>query len=173
MLILSVFASVLWLAETWLLTKQQRNHLDSWGARLAARTARIRRGSLEDIGQYWRRLHRTGRNLLERMGAKLDGSRAKRVHTFAGHLARTPCSLLRAALRSRCLAWWRYRQARHRSKHEGLHPKRFKAWRWESQMTDFFGEAEAEDPFSNVGWMLQAQERKTWKRTLDSYLSSL
>ena len=39
LLISTVFASALWLSETWLPTKRQREHLTSWGARMASNIA--------------------------------------------------------------------------------------------------------------------------------------
>ena len=166
----TVFSSVLWLAETWVLTKQQREHLDSWGARAASRAGMVQRRLHEDMGQYWRRMHRAGHKWLRRAGGSLDRRRATRLHSFAGHVARTANDLLQTVLHTRCLAWWRFRQARYQSKHDGLHPKRFKVWRWESQLTSFYGEQESEQASDNVGWMLQAQCRDTWKDSLDKYL---
>ena len=131
----AVFSSALWLSETWTLTKQQQKRLKSFGARLAARTCLIRRKDGEDLGQFWRRMHRSGHSLLGSSGGSLERSRATRLHAFAGHMARSQQDLLISVLRVRCLAWWRYRQARHKNKHNGVHPKRFKAWCWESQLT--------------------------------------
>ena len=39
-----------------------------WGARMAARTAQVSRGAAEEIGQFWRRLHKTGHRLLHQLG---------------------------------------------------------------------------------------------------------
>ena len=78
-----------------------------------------------------------------------------------------------AALRTRCLSWWRFRQARYQSRHDGLHPKRFKVWRWESQLTEFYGEVEEKDLYENVGWMLQAQFRDPWKQSLVRFLQDI
>ena len=36
LLIATVFSAVLWLSETWYLTKQQRNLFNSWGAKIMA-----------------------------------------------------------------------------------------------------------------------------------------
>ena len=74
-------------------------------------------------------------------------------------------------LRTRCLSWWRFRQNRYSSRHDGLHPKRFKTWRWESQLTSFFGEVELENCARNAGWMLQAQERENWKERRPFFLA--
>ena len=48
----AVFASLLWLAETWTVTKVQCSKMESWGARLLAQIARVRRGLTEDIGSF-------------------------------------------------------------------------------------------------------------------------
>ena len=106
----TVFSSALWLAETWQLTRQQREHLDSWGARVSARVRGVRHSSAEDIGQFWRRLHRTGHKMLSLTGGGLDSRRASR-HAFAGHVALSVHDVVNKALHTRCLAWWRLRQA--------------------------------------------------------------
>ena len=168
----TVFSSALWLSETWLLTKQQRLRLDSWGARITARVARVARCSEDDVGQHWRHLHRTGHQLLLNLGGGLDWRRASRLHSFAGHCARSTSGLVPVALRTRRLAWWRYRQARYPGRNDGLHPKRFKVWRWESQLSGHYGEEECRDPTNNVGWMLLAQCRDTWRQSLRGFLSS-
>ena len=87
--------------------------------------------------QFWNALHRRGHALIANLGYTLDGLRLSRLHTFAGHLARTSVPDLSMLIRTRCLSWWRREQARYRSKFDGLHPERFKFWRWESQMTAF------------------------------------
>ena len=102
-------------------------------------------------------------------GFNLRGS--TRLHSFAGHVARSSHVLTQTALHTRCLAWWRFRQARYHSKFDGIHPKRFKTWRWESQLTCHYGKAESEDIWSNVGWMQAAQERDSWKTCLDAFLN--
>merc|ERR1712232_609137 len=71
LLVKTVFASAMWLAEAWTPTKTQNNHFDSWGARIAARCFRIRRFPSEEMGQFWRRLHRIGHQRLRRHGGGL------------------------------------------------------------------------------------------------------
>jgi len=51
-----------------------------------------------------------------------------------------------------------------------MHPKHFKAWRWESQVAEYYGESELFKqsngslcPPTAVGWMCAAQQRDTWK----------
>ena len=56
----AVFASVLWLSSTWYMTKALSKRVESWGARMVARVAHIRPRSEEPIGEYWRRMHRSG-----------------------------------------------------------------------------------------------------------------
>ena len=166
----TVFLSALWLCEIWVLTKQQRRHLSSWGARLASRSVLVRRGAAEEAGQYWRRLHRVGHELLRPSGGTLDRRRATRLHSFAGHTARTRVKIVHAALRTRPLSWWRFHQAMYLRKRGGLHPKRFKVWRWESQLTVFYAEIASDDTSGNVGWMAEAQDRDLWKRSLGGFL---
>ena len=104
----TVFSSAFWLAETWQLTRQQREHLDSWGARVSARVRGVRHSSAEDIGQFWRRLHRTGHKMLSLTGGGLggpDSRRASRLHAFAGHVAWSVHDIVNRALHTRCLSW--------------------------------------------------------------------
>ena len=159
----NVFSSALWLSETWVLTKKQQSRLGSWGARMVARVGNLQRGAAEDIGQYWRRLHRFGHSWLRSMGGNLDFRRLCRLHSYAGHLARTSNCFLQSALRTRCLAWWRFRQRRYHSRVDGLHPKRFKVWRWEAQIVHWHGESEVESCNENAGCMQAAQDREAWK----------
>ena len=136
LLISTVFASALWLSETWLPTKQQREHLSSWGARMASSIAGCSSCMATlNVAQFWRTLHRRGHKILADMGTTLDGRRLSRLHSFAGHLARSTVPDLSLLLRTRCLSWWR----------SGLHPKRFKCWRWESQITAFYGQPHLPD----------------------------
>ena len=134
-----VFSSVLWLSETWTPTKCQQSRASSWGARIISRVVGVRRKSDEEAGQYWRRLHREGHRWLRDFGGGVDVRRRRRLHSFAGHAARSSSEPLRLALRTRCLAWWRFKQARFHCKWTGLHPRRFRAWRWEAQLTYFYG----------------------------------
>ena len=167
----TVFAFALWMSETWLPTKQQREHLLSWGARMASSVAGYSSSfATLSAAQFWRALHRRGHTLLANMGNTLDGLRLTRVHTFAGHLARSSVPDLSLLLRTRCLSWWRREQARYRSKFGGLHPKRFKCWRWESQITAFYGEPHLPDDGTDVGWMALAKDKTFWKENLGNFL---
>jgi hypothetical protein len=160
----AVLVSLLWLAETWTVSKVQDKFLNTWGARLMSRVARVRRNDGEDIGQFWRRLHRVGHGWMRSQGGAVSVRRRQQLHRFAGHLARVfDCSTVRAALRTRCLAWWRYRQHRYNSKWDGLHPKRFHCWRWEAQLVEHYGEAETDDAQVDVGWMRRALLRDAWR----------
>ena len=159
----TAMSSALWLCQTWLLTRRQRSHFCSWGARMGAQVARTRRSPTEDIGHYWRRLHRCGHGLLRASGGSLEKRRLLKVHSYAGHLARSTSSPMKLALRTRCLAWWRFEQSNHTNRRTGVHPKRFKTWRWESQLVQHYGESSSRDVFDNVGWMLAAQDRNAWK----------
>ena len=163
----TVFMTVLWLSETWHLTKTQRQKLSSWGARLAGRTMCLRPGPTEERGDFWRRLYRTGHDQLAKMGGGLDARRRRKLHAFAGHAARKNDGLVSKSLRTRCLAWWRHFQQ------HGLirHKKRFNAWRWEAQMADFYGEASSLFVDESVGWMAAAQDRHSWKSKEDAFAS--
>ena len=68
--------------------------------------------------------------------------------------------MLHCALRTRNLDWRRHQLGFS----SGLrHPKRFKAWRWEEQLADFYGEVDSFDVAENAGWLLCAQQRVEWK----------
>ena len=124
----------LWLSERWNPTKATLKRLSSWGARTIALAYGSRKSYEEDAIQFWRRLHRTGHNLCNRLRGSLSKVRAARLHQWAGHLARSQEGILRTALRTRCLAWWRFFQ------HPTLplHSKRFgRPSRWESQLSSF------------------------------------
>ena len=135
-----VFNSALWLAEMWNPTKAQDNLLG------------VKRRESEDIGQFWRSLHSCAPSTI----------RLQKVHRDVGHLARLPSSIVSVALRTSCLAWWRYHQARYVSKWDGLHPKRFNPSRWKSRLALYHGEIEYDDTSQNVGWMLAANDRESW-----------
>ena len=84
-----------------------------------------------------------------------------------GKIERSGPSLL---LRTRCLSWWRREQARYHSKFDGLHPKRFKCWRWESQITAFYGEPHLPDNGSDTVWMAMATDKTFWKDDLGNFV---
>ena len=156
-----VFSSVLWLSECWHPTKAQMSKLNSWAARTVAKALGVKPQSEDEPGDHWKRLHRRGHDFCKRTGKSLGILRRRRVHRWAGHLARTDHHTLSASLKTRCLAWWRFFQ----HPHLPLHPRRFGApSRWESQLEDFYGRAETDDAFNNdVGWMAYAKNRTTWK----------
>ena len=129
-----------------------------------AREVGTKRSPMEDVGGYWRRLHRKGHACLRTVGGSVTKRRRKRLHRYAGHLA----------LRTRSLAWWRFRQRRFVSKHCGLHPKRFSALsRWEAQLTATHGEAETADVELNVGWLALASDRLGWKGREDAFANTV
>ena len=119
------------------------------------------------VGDYWKKLHRTGHKLMRQLTASLDGLRLLSVHRWAGHAARLSTGPVRMALRTRCLAWWRFFQLPHMP----LHPRRFgKPWRWETQLVTFYGETSSDNPLqANAGWMKSAQDRASWKANEQSF----
>jgi len=167
--IATVFSAVLWLSETWHLTKRQRKQFNSWGARIMAQVVGVRPRSDDDVATFWRRMFRTGHGVLDAHGGSLEVRRRRRVHAFAGHLARQPEDLPGVALRTRCMAWWRFFQ-----KTGGqTHPKRFNPWRLEEQLVAHYGEAASVFLDDSVGWMHQAQTRSTWKTSEELFATSL
>ena len=154
----TVFAAALWLSETWYPTKRQRRRLNSWAARIISQVAGVRKTDDEDLGDFWCRMYRTGHNKLAEHGGSSDIRRRKRLHSFAGHLARQS-SLANDALRTRSLSWWRHFQ---KSKLV-FHPRRFAVWRWEAQLVERYGETSQLFVDVLTGWMQTAQVRTTWR----------
>ena len=107
----ALISSVTWLSSTWRLTASQESHLGSWAARTAARIYGVDRKLGEDMGQFWRRLHRAGHQLIRDHDA--DPVRMHRLlaHRLAGHIARlSSASVPHQAMVTRSLAWWRHAQ---------------------------------------------------------------
>ena len=68
------------------------------------------------------------------------------------------------------MQWWRWAQTNHLDKKwTGVHPQRFKVWRWESQVAEIYGDGYAEDMLSNTGWLAAAQSRLSWKEGEKAY----
>ena len=155
----TVLMALLWLSETWYPTKRQRFRLESWCARMVARVCRLKRRQDEELGDYWKRMHRTGRRWLRVCGGGADACRRRRLHGFAGHISRAPLSIAGQALRTRSLAWWRHFQARNLA----THPRRFHPWRWESQLEVVYGRATSIFIDEDVGWMAIAADRAEWR----------
>ena len=164
----TVFATLLWLAETWCPTQKQRRTLSSWGARTIGKIVGVRRHSDEDAIEYWRRLHRVGHSVLQAKHGSVDVLRRGRFHRFAGHLARDPDSPAGIALRTRSLSWWRHFQGSRLL----LHPGNFKAWRWESPLEDYYGSFATPFVDVSVGWMAHAQHRETWRQKEHAFARS-
>ena len=110
-------------------------------------------------GDFWRRMHRVGHGLMRASGGNVDTFRRRRLHSFAGHIARATDSAANVALHTRSLAWWRAFQGKQLLKH----PQRFYAWRWEEQLTSHYGEEASFFIDEAVGWMRHAENRVTWK----------
>jgi hypothetical protein len=162
-----VFRSVLWMAETWNPTRAADSKFGSWGARILARCFGARRHAEETLGSFWRRSHRLGHSLARRFGGGLIQRRRETLHRWAGHLARAEQQPLKVALRTRCLAWWRFFQ----HPQLPLHGRRFgRPSRWEAQLVDFYGEVAGHSPLTNnYGWMVKAQNRAEWRHAADAF----
>ena len=144
---------------TWHPTQRQSHALNSWAARLIGQIVGVKRFSDDDIGAFWRRLHRVGHSWLSSCGGSVDERRRRRLHGFSGHLARATEGLASNALRTRPLAWWRYFQSRSLM----VHPGRFNAWRWEDQLEQVHVQSCSPFVDDNVGWMGVAQDRDSWR----------
>ena len=69
----------------------------------------------------WKRLHRAGHSWMGKFGGSLNYRRRLQLHSFAGHSARRQAGDVFDALRTRCLAWWRYHQARFKAAGVTMH----------------------------------------------------
>ena len=157
----TVFAAYLWLAEVWLPTVEQRGRMNSWAARLASQIVGVPRHGDDAVGEFWKRLHRVGHHVLSQSGGSADACRRRRLHAFAGHVARADDTLPSIAMRTRSLQLWRAWQR----VSIFPHPARFKPWRWEEQLTSFYGESWTFFLDESTGWMARAQDRLSWKRS--------
>ena len=164
----SVFNSALWLAECGYPTQATLKKFNSWGARRLAIAYGVRRDEKEDGVQFWRRIHRLGYRLYKKLGGSLVKLRRAALHRWAGHVARTSNTVLKTALRTRCLSWWRFFQ----HPRYPLHTQRFgRPHRWEEQLEQFYGESRCDQPLTNnSGWMLIAQNRHLWKSKEDLFV---
>ena len=162
----SFVAALLWLCETWTPTRTQVKRLNSWAARMFSRVVRTKRRTEDNSVEHWRRLHRVGHVLLRAHGGCIDACRRRKLHSFAGHLARDHGSVGSIALRTRSMAWWRQFQ----SIGAFLHPHRFRVWRWEQQLVSFYGEAKSVFIDDDVGWMAKAQDRNEWKISCKKFM---
>ena len=104
-----------------------------------------------DVAQFWRAPHRRGHRFLVSVGTTLDGRRLSRLHTCAGHIARSRVQDLSLLLKTRCLSWWRREQARCHSKFDLLHPKRMQVLE-KSQITAYDKDLHLPDNGSDVGY---------------------
>ena len=137
---------------------EREGELESWGARMIARVVVVKRAPDDDGVSHWRKMHRVGHTLLKTCGG-VNIHRRRRLHGFAGHIARVPEGTLYNALRTRSLSWWRAFQSRKLVKHPG----RFSAWRWEQQFEDLYGVEASIFVDEDVGWRALASDRGTWR----------
>ena len=165
----SVLSSVQWQSGSWTLTKAQAAHLQSWGARLHARMMNIRQSEFEDMGQYWRRLHRAGHKCMADFNSSPLIAHLVQKHRMAGHFARlNGDEVVSKVLSCRDLSWWRSQQElwqQRGDKWGGVHSRRFNCWRWEQSLENDFGIV-ARPPHlqpHEVGWKRVAQDREAWK----------
>ena len=173
----TVFASALWMSETWLPTKQQREHLLSWGARMASSVAGYSSSfATLSAAQFWRALHRRGHALLAKMGNTLDESSIVEATLFCWTFGEDhPFRICHCCSEHVVCLGGAENKARYRSKFDGLHPKRFKCWRWESQITAFCGEPHLPDDGTEmlVGWPWRTDKTLFGKRTWGISLQTL
>ena len=126
---------------------------------MTARTLRLFPASHEAHFDFWRRMHRQGHAYLAGAGGSIEERRRKRLHAFAGHLARSDGATWEA-LNTRPMHWWRF----HQPLKSFVHPKRGRlVRRWEEQMEAVYGAATSAFVDDAVGWRLLAQDRREWR----------
>ena len=155
MLHTTVWSSFLWSSSTWIVAKALNDKIASWSARVVSRIAGLRRPPHQEMDQWWRLLHRHGHKLIAKHQVDLPSLVRTRRLRWAGRLARMhTTSPAAAALRCRCLPWWRWCQSDHKKsgdKWSGPHPRRFKIYRWEEQIAAEFGEGFSSDVHASTG----------------------
>ena len=162
----AVFPSAVWAAETWTASVAMSKRISSWGARVVGSVHGVRMRCGELVGDFWRRLHRTGHRVANRLHLDLASLRRLRYHSYAGHLARSVDPVMTCALRTRCLVWWRSMQHPRLPLHRPFGRPR----RWEAELENFHGVEWLGDPLTtNVGWMRFAQSRASWKELSKSF----
>jgi hypothetical protein len=165
----TVWNAFLWSASTWTTTKAQRAQIASWGARIVAKAARVKRRADMDGATHWRLIHRIGHTLAAQHKIALVPRVKLRALSWAGHVARlSPKAPAAAAMRCRGMQWWRWKQFQISSASQvpgarGAHPRRYRIQRWEDQISGMLGEGFAADVSSNTGWLATAQDRTLWK----------
>ena len=127
--------------------------------------AGIRRSPCEDIGQFWRRLHREGHTCMAFFDPSPVAAHRTQKHRVAGHFARLSSGeTANRVLTCRDLSWWRNQQTwwkMHDDHRSGIHPQRFKCWRWEADFERAF----------DVSWKTLAQGRAEWKAATERFTS--
>ena len=132
----SVLPAFLWGAQCWAPTAQQESSMQAWGARLTASVAGVRRHPEETDHCWWRRMHRAGHQLMKEFKVEPAAAQRRRLHQWAGHLARRPChhsgshdesDVAAHATRARSLQRWRWLQNNGKKTdwiHWGFSPKK-------------------------------------------------
>ena len=131
------------------------------GARMCARIQGVFRRPGEDLGSYWRRLHREGHATLRNLNCAPAAGRRQQFHGLAGHLARSDDARSSAALHCRPLARWRYWQAE--AQGPAQHARFGRPKRWEADLEAWHGMQMASHQGEVVGWMAAAQNREQWR----------
>ena len=173
----SVMASFCWQAQNWTPTVKQYKFMSSWASRQGASMKLLQRHPEEEIGQWWRRLHRDGKRFMDVNNLNVVNKVKEAKYNFAGHVARMdPQDIVNQILHVRPLAWWRYQQSlpsnstSHRAR---PHTQRFNALRrWESSLEICWGSCTAPSAQDVVGWMHAAQDRDRWRRGCHSFVNS-
>ena len=122
---------------------------------------RCRRGDgsvVEKIPSSW------ARGIEEKRLDTVEHGRETRPQ-MGGHVARLPTNhWLAEVVRARAVQCWRWAQQRHTDKWTGVHPKRFKIFRWEDQLCRWHSEGCTQNPWENTEWWKDAQDRLSWRR---------
>ena len=147
----------------------EKSAIDSWIARTVSPILGIKRGVKEAMDQWWRRLHRAGHEVLKKRIQSLSNKAERLTHRWGGHVARLPTGhWLAEVLRMRVVQCWRWAQQKHTDNWPGVHPKRYKIFRWEDQLCRRHSEGCTKHPWENTGWWRDARHRLSWRRAEQS-----
>ena len=113
LMIMSVWASVLWRSALWTQTKTMNSAIDSWSVRTICVVLVIKKGAEQAMDQWWRRLHRAGHAALKSRDQSLSCLTERLILRWED-TSRLPTNhWLAEVVRGRDVQCWRWAQQRH------------------------------------------------------------
>lgn len=168
----AILASATWMCEIWKETYRNFQKLISWAHRKVGLMCGCfpKENEGETITAWWKRLHHTGRKRYLTLLKPIWAEILQKKHRFAGHMARSNCQHISSILRSlSTYRWWFIRDFFPFPRgHRGHHQGRYLITRWDEKLCGFSStstEYMTQDTSENIGWLREAQDRKSWKDT--------